>query len=107
MSNGELRRLCEQGAVLLNTERVVINEPVNFPVHSIVFFPSGERRTTIWEFFMARHFTKRHIVNGYAAMGNSRCRPKYAGMNASSGDIKAAIEHERAKASRMARASKK
>lgn len=55
---------------------------------------------------MARHFTKRHIVNGYAAMGNSRSRPRYAGMS-SGGDIKAAIERERMKAARMARASKK
>lgn len=48
---------------------------------------------------MAKHFTKRHIVDGYAAMGNSRARPRYAG--------KAAIERERIKAGRMARASKK
>lgn len=55
---------------------------------------------------MARRFTKRHIANGYAAMGNSRRRPRYAGTSASKGDIKAAIERERAKAARMARASK-
>ena len=55
---------------------------------------------------MSRHFTKAHIVNGYAAMGNSRARPRYAGMG-STGDIKAAIERERMKAARMARASKK
>lgn len=52
---------------------------------------------------MSKHFTKRHIVNGYAAMGNSLKRPRYAGMG-SQGDIKAAIERERAKAARMARA---
>lgn len=56
---------------------------------------------------MARHFTKRHIVNGYAAMGNSLKRPIHAGMSSSKGDIKAAIERERVKAARMARASKK
>lgn len=56
---------------------------------------------------MARHFTKRHIVNGYAAMGNSARRPRYAGTSASKGDIEAAIERERMKAARMARASKK
>ena len=52
---------------------------------------------------MSKHFTKRHIVNGYAAMGNSLKRPRYAGMG-SQGDIKAAIEREQAKAARMARA---
>lgn len=56
---------------------------------------------------MARRFTKRHIVNGYAAMGNSRSRPRYAGVSATKGDIKAAIERERMKAARIARASKK
>lgn len=55
---------------------------------------------------MAKRFTKRHIVNGYAAMGNSRSRPRYAGMG-NGGDIKAAIERERAKAARMMRSSKK
>lgn len=55
---------------------------------------------------MARHFTKRHIVNGYAAMGGSLKRPRYAGASQTKGDIKAAIERERAKAARMARASK-
>ena len=47
MSNGELRRLIEQGGVLINTERVTINEEIDFPVFSIVFFPKGARRTTI------------------------------------------------------------
>lgn len=56
---------------------------------------------------MAKRFTKRHIVNGYAAMGNSRSRPRYAGTSASKGDVKAAIERERAKAARMMRSSKK
>lgn len=56
---------------------------------------------------MAKHFTKRHIVNGYAAMGASLARPRYAGASSTRGDIKAAIEAERAKAARMQRASKK
>jgi len=51
---------------------------------------------------MAKHFTKRHIVNGYAAMGNSALRPRYAGIG-SKGDIKTAIERERVKGIRMAR----
>lgn len=31
---------------------------------------------------MAKRFTKRHTVNGYAAMGNARNRPRYAGLRA-------------------------
>ena len=55
---------------------------------------------------MARHFTKRHIANGYAAMGNSKLRPRYAGIHEQS-DIKSAIQRERVKAARMQRAAKK
>lgn len=55
---------------------------------------------------MAKHFTKRHVVNGYAAMGGNKRRPIYAGANNSKGDIKAAIEAEKRKAARMAAASK-
>lgn len=55
---------------------------------------------------MAKRFTKRHIVNGYAAMGKSMARPRYAGIS-TGGDIKAAIERERMKAARMQRAAKK
>jgi hypothetical protein len=48
MSNGELRRHCEQGGVLINTEKVTIQEIVDFPVFSLVFFPkSSSRRTTL------------------------------------------------------------
>lgn len=47
MSNGELRRLIEQGGVLVNGERSTPNEPIDFPVFSLVFFPNGKRRTTL------------------------------------------------------------
>ena len=48
MSNGELRRLVQQGAVLCNGERLDPNELIDFPVFSLVFFPkSANRRTTI------------------------------------------------------------
>ena len=48
MSNGDIRRLCEQGGVLINGERVAIQEEIDFPVFSIVFFPKSEtKRTTI------------------------------------------------------------
>jgi len=56
---------------------------------------------------MPRRFTKVHTANGYAAMGKSLRRPHIAGAGKSKGDIKAAIEAERRKASRMAQASKK
>lgn len=29
---------------------------------------------------MARHFGAQHMRNGYAAMGNSLVRPRYAGL---------------------------
>jgi hypothetical protein len=48
MSNGELRRLMQQGGVLANGERVSPEEKIDFPVFSLVFFPSSRtRRTTL------------------------------------------------------------
>ena len=48
MSNGELKRHIVQGGVLINGEKVGFEEPINFPVFSLVFFPnSNNRRTTI------------------------------------------------------------
>ena len=48
MSNGELRRHIQQGAVLVNGERIDPNEPIDFPVFSLVFFPkSNNRKTTL------------------------------------------------------------
>jgi hypothetical protein len=47
MSNSELRRHLQNKAVLINTESVSPEEIVDFPVHSVVFFPKGNRRTTI------------------------------------------------------------
>ena len=48
MSNSELRRHIQQGAVLVNGERVGPHDEVNFPVFSLVFFPkSAVRRTTL------------------------------------------------------------
>jgi len=48
MSNGELRRHMAQGAVLINGETVTPDEPMDFPVFSLVFFPNSKnRRTTI------------------------------------------------------------
>jgi hypothetical protein len=48
MSNGELRRHMQQGGVLVNGERVTPDEPIDFPVFSLVFFPkSAARKTTL------------------------------------------------------------
>ena len=48
MSNGELRRLLNQGACKINGAAVNAQEKVDFPVFSIVWFPkSAQRRTTI------------------------------------------------------------
>jgi len=48
MSGGELRRHIQQGAVLINGERITHTEEIDFPVFSLVFFPkSATRRTTI------------------------------------------------------------
>lgn len=48
MSNGELKRHMQQGGVLVNGERVAPDEPIDFPVFSLVFFPkSASRRTTL------------------------------------------------------------
>ena len=48
MSNGELRRHMQQGGVLVNGERITPDEPIDFPVFSLVFFPkSAGRRTTL------------------------------------------------------------
>lgn len=48
MSNGELKRHMQQGGVLVNGERVMPDERIDFPVFSLVFFPkSATRRTTL------------------------------------------------------------
>lgn len=46
-SNSELRRWCRDGAVLINGERVSAEEPMDFPVFSLVFFPKAKRKTTV------------------------------------------------------------
>jgi hypothetical protein len=47
MSNSELRRHMQQGGVLLNGVKVSPDEVINFPVFSLVFFPTSSRRTTL------------------------------------------------------------
>ena len=48
MSNGELKRHMQQGGVLINGEKVSPDEPIDFPVFSLVFFPKSKtRRATL------------------------------------------------------------
>lgn len=48
VSNSELRRWILKGSILVNSERVTYDEPMDFPVFSLVFFPkSKDRKTTI------------------------------------------------------------
>lgn len=48
VSNSELRRCMLNGSILVNSERITHDEPMDFPVFSLVFFPkSKERKTTI------------------------------------------------------------
>lgn len=51
---------------------------------------------------MARHFGAQHIVNGYAAMGGNKHRPKYSGFN-SQRTVAESIAASRNAAARQAR----
>jgi len=46
-SNSELRRWIKQGVVLFNTERVEIDEEIDFPIFSLVIFPKSKKRCTL------------------------------------------------------------
>ena len=46
-SNGELKRWCNDKAVIINGEPVSATEEIDFPVFSLVFFPKGKRKTTV------------------------------------------------------------
>ena len=55
---------------------------------------------------MTKRFTAQNLRNGYAAMGNALGRPRYAGVTVGR-SIAQAIAEERARAVRIANASKK
>lgn len=46
-SNSEVRRWLKNKAVLVNGEVLEAGEEMDFPVFSLVFFPKGNRRTTV------------------------------------------------------------
>lgn len=54
---------------------------------------------------MTKRFTCRHLKDGYAAMGNSRRRPRYPG--AKNRSVAESIAHARRVAANMAKASTK
>jgi hypothetical protein len=46
-SNSEIRRWLDQKAVFINGLRPSASSEVSFPIVELVFFPSGNRRTTV------------------------------------------------------------
>lgn len=46
-TNGELKRWCNQKAILINGESVTPEEQIDFPVFSLIFFPKSKRKTTM------------------------------------------------------------
>lgn len=46
-SKSELRRWFDAGNVWINAERVEWNEPMDFPLTSVVLFPNGNRITLL------------------------------------------------------------
>lgn len=46
-SRSELQRWCQAGNVHFNGEPVAWDEPVDFPITSLVIFPNG-KRITLW-----------------------------------------------------------
>lgn len=47
-SKSEKRRWITQKAVLVNGEHLDIDDEINFPVFSVVLFPKGKNKTTIF-----------------------------------------------------------
>lgn len=46
-SKSELRRWCDAKNVVFNGEAVTWDEPIDFPIISVVIFPNG-KRITLW-----------------------------------------------------------
>lgn len=47
-SFSEVQRWAKEGAILVNGERLDLDEQMDFPIISVVFFPNGKRRTTLY-----------------------------------------------------------
>jgi hypothetical protein len=46
ISSGELRRQAKQGAIIINGETFNVDELMDFPVFSLIFFPKSKKRKT-------------------------------------------------------------
>lgn len=46
-SNSEKRRWLQNKAVIINGERPGPDDPLDFPLEQLVFFPKGQRRITM------------------------------------------------------------
>lgn len=47
-SRSEVKRWVRRGAVLFNGEAVAVDEPIDFRIISLVYFPNGKRKTTMF-----------------------------------------------------------
>ena len=47
-SKSELRRWCDAKQVHFNAEPVAWDEPIDFPLTSVVIFPNAKGRITLW-----------------------------------------------------------
>lgn len=47
-SRSEKKRWLQNKAVWINGEPIAWDAPIDFPVNSIVLFPKGKHKTTIW-----------------------------------------------------------
>lgn len=47
-SNSELRRWLQKQSVIVNGDRIGIDDEVKFPITSLVFHPNGKRKCTFW-----------------------------------------------------------
>lgn len=48
-SNSEIRRWLEHSAIVISGNKPKPNDPVEFPITDVVFFPnSPKKKTTIW-----------------------------------------------------------
>lgn len=47
LSKSELKRWCDKGSILINGEKIQWNEPLDFPVFSMILHPKGNFRCTL------------------------------------------------------------
>ena len=47
LSKSELKRWCDKGSVIINTEKVKWDEVMDFPIFSMVLHPKGDLRCTL------------------------------------------------------------